>query len=118
LGRIPANQTLGLHHRVGLNHLAVRIRIGYVLLGVTYAAVALSIIFGCRPIHKYWQINPDPGSKVLPPGFQSLNKILIRGFIRSTDICQPTISKLYVYIVVVPNVVTDIYLLAIPLPVS
>ena len=42
----------------------IRIRIGYVLIGTTYMATELSILFGCRPFHKNWQINPDPGSTI------------------------------------------------------
>jgi len=46
-----------------LAHLTLRVRIAYVLLGVTYIATALSILLGCQPMKKYWQINPDPGSE-------------------------------------------------------
>jgi hypothetical protein len=41
----------------------VRIQIAYVLIAVTYVATVLSILFGCHPMHKNWQINPNPGSK-------------------------------------------------------
>lgn len=51
----------------GLQNLPGRVRFAYILLGVTYLAVALSILLGCQPMHKYWQINPDPGSKYLKP---------------------------------------------------
>ncbi|KAJ4131245.1 hypothetical protein NW765_017137 [Fusarium oxysporum] len=77
----------------GLAHLTMRVRIAYALLGVTYVAVALSILLGCQPMERYWQIYPDPG-----------------------NLCQPTISRLYVLVVVIPNVITDLYLLSIPLP--
>ncbi|KAE8356732.1 hypothetical protein BDV28DRAFT_154419 [Aspergillus coremiiformis] len=77
----------------GLQNLPNRVRFAYILLGVTYLAVALSILLGCQPMHKYWQINPDPG-----------------------NLCQPTRSTLYVLIVVIPNVLTDLYLMSIPLP--
>ncbi|KAI1075674.1 hypothetical protein F5B20DRAFT_594814 [Whalleya microplaca] len=77
----------------GLAHLTIRVRIAYVFLGITYIAVALSILLGCQPMPKYWQIYPNPGA-----------------------LCQPTNSKLNVYGVVVPNIVTDMYLLSIPLP--
>lgn len=40
-----------------------RVKIGYAALAVTYIAVELSILLGCRPFHHNWQINPDPGSK-------------------------------------------------------
>ncbi|PYH69460.1 uncharacterized protein BO88DRAFT_461792 [Aspergillus vadensis CBS 113365] len=77
----------------GLNHLPARVRFAYVLLGVTYLAVGLTIVLGCQPMHKNWQINPNPG-----------------------NICQPTKSTLSVLIVVIPNVITDLYLMSIPLP--
>lgn len=35
----------------------------------------------------------------------------------TADICQPTKSLLYVLVVVIMNVITDLYLLSIPLPV-
>ncbi|KKZ63161.1 hypothetical protein EMCG_02538 [[Emmonsia] crescens] len=77
----------------GLMNLPNRVRISYVILGLSYIMVALCLILPCRPISKYWQIHPDPG-----------------------NICQLTVSKLAVLIVVIPNVLTDFYLLSIPLP--
>ncbi|OJD19910.1 hypothetical protein AJ78_00104 [Emergomyces pasteurianus Ep9510] len=77
----------------GLMDLPNRVRISYVILGLTYIMVALCLVLPCRPIERYWQINPDPG-----------------------NICQPTISKIAVLIVAIPNVLTDFYLLSIPLP--
>lgn len=44
----------------------IRIQIGYVLIGTTYVATLLSILFGCHPFHKNWQIYPDPGSETSP----------------------------------------------------
>ncbi|RAL03259.1 uncharacterized protein BO80DRAFT_471038 [Aspergillus ibericus CBS 121593] len=77
----------------GLNHLPTRVRFAYILLGVTYLTVALTIILGCQPMRKNWQIYPNPG-----------------------NICQPTNSTLSVLVVVIPNVITDLYLMSIPLP--
>ncbi len=34
------------------------------------------------------------------------------------DVCQPAISKINVFVTVVLNVLTDLYLISIPLPVS
>lgn len=82
-------------NRARLTHLRIRIIIAYALLTVTYLATALTLLLSCQPFHKFWQINPDPG-----------------------DVCQPTRSKVYVFICFIPNVVTDIYLSTIPLPVS
>ncbi|KAH7142647.1 hypothetical protein B0J13DRAFT_636189 [Dactylonectria estremocensis] len=77
----------------GLTHLRVRVRIAYIFLALTYFAVALTILLSCQPMHKFWQINPDPGR-----------------------LCRPTNSPAYVLVVVIPNVLTDLYLLSIPLP--
>ncbi|KAI2616111.1 hypothetical protein GGS26DRAFT_578881 [Hypomontagnella submonticulosa] len=77
----------------GLVDFTFRVRIAYVLLGVTYVFVALSLLLGCQPLTKYWQIYPDPG-----------------------NLCQPTNSRLSVLVVVIPNILTDCYLLSIPMP--
>ncbi|KAJ9314485.1 hypothetical protein DTO271D3_5223 [Paecilomyces variotii] len=77
----------------GLAYMELRVKIAYVVLGATYIMVCLTLLLSCRPMHKFWQINPDPG-----------------------NICQATHSQVYVYIAVVPNVLTDLYLLSIPLP--
>ncbi|KAF4967688.1 hypothetical protein FSARC_4748 [Fusarium sarcochroum] len=77
----------------GLAHLKTRVILAYVILGVTYAAVALTLLLSCQPFHHFWQVTPDPGA-----------------------LCQPTNSPVYVLVVVIPNILTDIYLLSIPLP--
>ncbi|KAL3433764.1 hypothetical protein BDV09DRAFT_171203 [Aspergillus tetrazonus] len=77
----------------GLSHLPARVRFAYVLLAVTYLAVALTLILSCQPMRRFWQINPDPG-----------------------NLCQPTRSMAYVLVVMIPNVLTDLYLMSIPLP--
>jgi hypothetical protein len=82
-------------HRSGLTHLKTRVRAAYMLLAITYLAVAFTILLSCQPMHKFWQINPDPST-----------------------LCKPTNSPAYVLVVVIPNVLTDAYLLYIPLPVS
>ncbi|KAI1395752.1 hypothetical protein F4819DRAFT_500765 [Hypoxylon fuscum] len=76
-----------------LSNLTLRVRLAYVLLGVTYLAVQLTILLSCQPLSKFWQINPNPGNS-----------------------CQPAISRVFVYVVCIPNVFTDLYLLSIPLP--
>ncbi|KAF5678103.1 integral membrane protein PTH11 [Fusarium circinatum] len=77
----------------GLTHLKTRVTIAYIILGISYAAVALTILLSCQPFHHFWQVSPDPGL-----------------------LCQPTKSPAYVLVVVIPNILTDIYLLSIPLP--
>ncbi|KAL4950989.1 hypothetical protein BDW69DRAFT_186838 [Aspergillus filifer] len=77
----------------GLSHLPTRVRIAYFMLGATYLGVALTLVLSCQPMKKFWQINPDPG-----------------------NICQPARSMVYVLVVMIPNVLTDLYLMSIPLP--
>ncbi|CAK7225147.1 hypothetical protein SCUCBS95973_005762 [Sporothrix curviconia] len=76
----------------GLNY-HLRIYIGFGVVFTTWVAVLLSILLGCRPLSKNWQIYPDPG-----------------------NFCQPAISRIDIFVTVVLNVLTDIYLLSIPLP--
>lgn len=45
----------------GLNY-RFRIYVGFVLIVTTWIVVLLSILLGCRPLSKNWQINPNPGS--------------------------------------------------------
>ncbi|KAF5675548.1 integral membrane protein PTH11 [Fusarium heterosporum] len=77
----------------GLTHLKTRVTVAYIILGVSYGVVALTILLSCQPFHHFWQVSPDPGL-----------------------LCQPTKSPAYVLVVVIPNILTDIYLLSIPLP--
>jgi hypothetical protein len=72
----------------------IRVQIAYAIIGATYIAVICSILFGCHPMHKNWQIYPNPG-----------------------NFCQPAVSKIDVFVTVTLNVATDIYLLTIPMPV-
>ncbi|KAJ5773854.1 hypothetical protein N7457_008750 [Penicillium paradoxum] len=70
-----------------------RVRFAYLILVVSYIATALNILLSCQPFHKYWQINPDPG-----------------------NICNPSNSRVWVLVTVILNILTDVYLLCIPLP--
>lgn len=70
-----------------------RVYIGFALLGSTYLAATLNLFLGCRPFHKYWQINPDPG-----------------------DGCQPAVSTRIVWVYASLNIISDLYLLSIPIP--
>lgn len=80
--------------RTGINHLELRVRLAYGILLATYLGVALTILCSCQPFHHFWQVSPDPG-----------------------QLCRPTNSPVYVLVVLVTNIVTDLYLLSIPLPV-
>lgn len=77
----------------GLPSYKLRIRIGFGLIGVTWVALMFAILLGCQPFSKNWQISPNPG-----------------------NLCQPAISKINVFVVLITNVATDAYLLCIPIP--
>ena len=47
--------TEGLEYRT-------KIFVGFALIASTWVTVLLSILLGCHPMHKNWQIYPDPGS--------------------------------------------------------
>ncbi|KAI1839636.1 hypothetical protein JX266_014151, partial [Neoarthrinium moseri] len=72
----------------------MRIWIGFILVGGTFFASIVTIYAGCRPLQKYWQIDPDPGNS-----------------------CQGAIADPIVWVTFSSSVVTDIYLILIPLPI-
>ncbi|KAK4442079.1 hypothetical protein QBC34DRAFT_313847 [Podospora aff. communis PSN243] len=72
----------------------MRIYAGFGLIVSTWIAVLFSILFGCgADFQKNWQIHPDPG-----------------------NFCQPAISKVDIFVTLILNVITDIYLMSIPIP--
>src|SRR4051812_24300949 len=71
----------------------MRIHVGFLLVLASYVATLLAIFIGCRPFKHYWQVVPDPGNN-----------------------CQAAISLTIVWTSFAANVSTDIYLIAIPLP--
>ncbi|KAM7194182.1 hypothetical protein V8F20_008102, partial [Naviculisporaceae sp. PSN 640] len=66
---------------------------GAFLLTSSYIAVVLTLLLSCHPMRKYWQIYPDPGQE-----------------------CAPTTSRTNIITSLVLNVLTDLYLMAIPIP--
>ncbi|KAM7187482.1 hypothetical protein V8F33_011222 [Rhypophila sp. PSN 637] len=66
---------------------------GYFILAATYLAVTLTLLLSCHPLHKYWQIYPDPGPS-----------------------CLLVTSKVNIITTLVLNAITDVYILAIPIP--
>ncbi|KAK7975532.1 hypothetical protein PG989_013995 [Apiospora arundinis] len=78
----------------GLEPLVGRVHLGFYILAVTYAAVTSTIIFSCGfPFEKNWQIYPEPANS-----------------------CQTTVSIVNYLVTVSLNILTDIYLMAIPVP--
>ncbi|ERF76976.1 hypothetical protein EPUS_02689 [Endocarpon pusillum Z07020] len=76
----------------GLTHMRIRVYIAYAAISVTYVAVMATLLGSCQPFNHYWQIHPNPGNQ-----------------------CTPAISTVNCLVVVVLDVLTDIYLLHIPL---
>lgn len=71
-----------------------RVQLGFYLLVITYAVVTSTILFSCGlPFEKNWQIYPEPANS-----------------------CQTTVSIVNYLVTVTLNIVTDIYLMAIPVP--
>ncbi|VUC35303.1 unnamed protein product [Clonostachys rosea] len=71
----------------------IRIWVGFGIVISSYLAVMISIFAGCRPFNRYWQIYPDPG-----------------------NVCQAAVSRPIIWSGFAANVVSDIYLICIPLP--
>jgi hypothetical protein len=111
----PLLLTYILPSSAGLVNMRVRIHVAYVLIAMTYIATICSILFGCRPMEKNWQIHPNPGSTSYP-----INNLSTwdRASDYLQDYCQPAVSKIDIYVTVVLNVATDLYLISIPAPVS
>lgn len=55
-------------------HMNMRVKIAYVSIAVTYVATISSIMFGCWPFEKNWQIYPDPGRKFHFPPLVSISE--------------------------------------------
>ena len=80
---------------------------------VSYLVVIFNLFLGCRPYHLYWQISPNPGSTL-----DRKHLIVVRtdADMKLADVCQPAVSNQIVWVYYTFNVITDIYLLTIPLP--
>ncbi|PHH86633.1 hypothetical protein CDD83_9951 [Cordyceps sp. RAO-2017] len=76
-----------------VSHMELKVNIGLCLVASTYFAILLVMFFGCRPFEKHWQINPDPG-----------------------NFCYPAVSRLQAWTVLTTNMLTDLYIVTIPLP--
>ncbi|KAI1101147.1 hypothetical protein F4804DRAFT_22452 [Jackrogersella minutella] len=71
----------------------IRIYIGFGLLAASFITILMNLFLACRPFHKYWQMNPDPGNT-----------------------CQPAVSNQIIWVYLSMNVITDLYLISIPVP--
>ncbi|CAI7588966.1 uncharacterized protein N7487_004494 [Penicillium crustosum] len=71
----------------------IPIYVGFGLVIGSFLASIITIFAACRPFHKNWQINPDPG-----------------------NVCQPAISTPVIAVTFASNLITDPYLIFIPIP--
>ncbi|PYH80289.1 hypothetical protein BO82DRAFT_313273 [Aspergillus uvarum CBS 121591] len=71
----------------------IPIYVGFVLVVGSFLASIITILASCRPFHKNWQIYPNPG-----------------------NVCQPAISMPVVAITFASNLLTDPYLILLPIP--
>ena len=77
----------------------------------TYVACQVSTFIECRPIHLYWQVVPDPGMSMVlsSPSCQSSRLT----FSRPGSCAQ---AQVQLVVVGVTNIITDVMLLILPLP--
>ncbi|KAH6687187.1 hypothetical protein F5X68DRAFT_134025 [Plectosphaerella plurivora] len=79
---------------VGLSRMyTIRVTIGFYIVACSWLIVTLNLFLSCLPLHRMWQIYPDPGPR-----------------------CYPATSPQVVWMYYAFNVSTDFYLLSIPLP--
>lgn len=71
----------------------IPIYVGFAFVIASFVAGVITIFTACRPFHKNWQINPDPG-----------------------NVCQPAIAKPVIAVTFAANLLTDPYLIFIPIP--
>ncbi|KAK4213162.1 hypothetical protein QBC37DRAFT_374260 [Rhypophila decipiens] len=78
---------------VGILMLRRKVYFGIFLVVSSWITIVLALLLSCRPLRHYWQIYPDPGPR-----------------------CRPASSELAVILVFVLNILTDFYLIGIPIP--
>ncbi|KAI9148014.1 hypothetical protein HJFPF1_11835 [Paramyrothecium foliicola] len=71
----------------------LRIYFGFAFIAISWLVVMLNLLLSCQPFHHMWKISPDPGIY-----------------------CQPAISPALIWTYLSFNVATDVYLIAIPIP--
>ncbi|KAJ5625919.1 hypothetical protein N7510_002228 [Penicillium lagena] len=71
----------------------IPIYVGFLFVITSFLASIVTIFATCRPFHKNWQINPNPG-----------------------NVCQPAIAKPVIAVTFAANLLTDPYLIFIPIP--
>ncbi|KAH7160494.1 hypothetical protein B0J13DRAFT_434178 [Dactylonectria estremocensis] len=77
----------------GIREYKLVILFGYGFILVTYIGCMTTVFFSCWPLHKLWQINPDPGNT-----------------------CHPAVSRVNYWVTMTCDIATYLYVLLIPIP--
>ncbi|KAK7181483.1 hypothetical protein DPSP01_012484 [Paraphaeosphaeria sporulosa] len=77
----------------GLSFYKTRINVGFMIVGVTWVGLIFAVLLDCQPLTKNWQISPNP-----------------------SNLAQPIISNINIFVALITNVATDYYLLSNPIP--
>ncbi|KAH7262593.1 hypothetical protein BKA59DRAFT_519488 [Fusarium tricinctum] len=70
-----------------------RVTIGFALIITSFVVVQMNLLLSCRPFNNWWQIYPDPGTH-----------------------CHAAISPGLIWTCLSFNLITDLYLIMIPMP--
>jgi hypothetical protein len=70
-----------------------RVTIGFALIITSFVVVQMNLLLSCRPFNHWWQIYPDPGTY-----------------------CHAAISPGLIWTCLSFNLITDLYLIMIPMP--
>lgn len=77
----------------GITGARTRAWAGTILLVVTWVSIVVTVLASCRPLNKMWQIFPDPGPT-----------------------CYAGVSPILIGVTLAGNILTDVYLISIPVP--
>ncbi|CAI6236057.1 unnamed protein product [Periconia digitata] len=83
-----------LTQNVHINNMRLRIRIGAFALAITFVSLVCVILLVCSPLQPEWQNGPHPGGT-----------------------CRGSSANSNTYVMLVFNVLTDVYLMYLPIPV-
>ena len=102
--------------QAGLSKYRRRIMSGLVFIGTGLVVVLLTFFLTCRPFRHLWQVNPNPGSKSAAKPLYTLRDRIPLLTLPCQVNCQPAISPGILLTLYVINVITDFYLIYLPLP--
>lgn len=90
--------------------------VGFGLIVAGHVASIIAIFSSCQPLSKNWQIYPDPGRKSLPIRPTASTQVDIHLLTHDPGFCYPATAPSIVWTSFVSNVLSDVYLILIPIP--